>query len=76
MKTSTADFNRACDRVHENVLQAIRFWSMFEELNGRTANERVNLRELVAATAYAEEAVASIRTMVAQTTTRFMPHAR
>lgn len=71
MKTSTADFNRAvsaCDKVHENVLQAIRFWSMFEELNGRTANERVNLRDLLATTAYAEEAVATIRTMVAQTT--------
>src|SRR5258707_13839204 len=41
---------------------------MFEELNGRTANERVNLRDLLPTTAYAEEAVASIRTMVAQTT--------
>jgi hypothetical protein len=41
---------------------------MFEELNGRTANERVNLRDLLATTAYAEEAVASMRTMVAQTT--------
>ncbi len=58
----------ACDKIHENVLQALRFWSVFEELNGKSANERANLRNAIATTAYGAEAVTTIKTMVAQTT--------
>ena len=71
IKNLTGEHERvilACEKIHKNVLQAIRFWSMFEELNGRSEDTRVALREALATTAYGLEAVSTIRTMVAQTT--------
>jgi len=58
----------ACEKVHENVLQALRFWTVFEELNGKDSDHRTVLRQQLSTTAYADGAITTIKTMAVQTT--------